>query len=213
MQINPYKSQIALHPKHLLPYPNARLLTQCMAQSKPYDQLWVDLGCGAGGFLLQHAEAFVEHRFVGFELRYKRLVRSAQKAERLRLHNVWFLHERAESFDTYFPPQTVDRLYILFPEPWPKWRDWDKRLLNGALLKKAGRVLKSGGLLCVKTDYSGQFLHFLSAVHRQNTFETVFFSNDINRQATPIGGVYSEFGMLFQQKQREVYGMVLQKQV
>ena len=212
MSANPYKSQLVHYPKYLFADPKIGLLRQHLAKSQPYEQLWVDLGCGAGTFLLQRAQAFFHYRFVGFEMRYKRLVRSAQKAKHLSLHNVWFLRERAESFDRYFSSHTLDRLYVLFPDPWPKLRDWNKRLLSAALLEKASKTLKMGGLLCVKTDYSGQFLHFLTMVHAQKALRPIFFSNNINQQTTSIGNAHSEFEMLFQQKKQAIYGMVLQRQ-
>jgi len=48
---------------------------------------------------------------------------------------------------------TLDRIYILFPDPWPKVRHHKRRIVNQELLDMASRVLKDGGELHLATDH------------------------------------------------------------
>jgi tRNA (guanine-N7-)-methyltransferase len=52
------------------------------------------------------------------------------------------------------PPDSIARLFVLFPDPWPKTRHWKRRLLNQATLALAARALTPGGRLRVATDWA-----------------------------------------------------------
>jgi tRNA (guanine-N7-)-methyltransferase len=48
---------------------------------------------------------------------------------------------------------TLDRVYILFPDPWPKKRHWKRRLIQGDTVVEFARVLKLGGEVRFATDW------------------------------------------------------------
>lgn len=50
------------------------------------------------------------------------------------------------------PDASVDFLYILNPDPWPKSRHHKRRIVNEANLEVYGRVLKDGGTMVQTTD-------------------------------------------------------------
>jgi tRNA (guanine-N7-)-methyltransferase len=52
------------------------------------------------------------------------------------------------------PDGAVDRLFILFPDPWPKLRHHKRRLVDAAFLTEAARLLKTGGHLRFATDWA-----------------------------------------------------------
>ena len=47
---------------------------------------------------------------------------------------------------------TIDRLYVLNPDPWPKTRHHKRRIINAANLDRFARLLKSGSWLVMATD-------------------------------------------------------------
>lgn len=51
------------------------------------------------------------------------------------------------------PDSFLDKVFVLFPDPWPKKRHADRRLINPDNLKEIARILKKGGILRVATDH------------------------------------------------------------
>ena len=52
------------------------------------------------------------------------------------------------------PDASLDRLFVLFPDPWPKARHHKRRLINAEVLADIVRVLKPGGRLRFATDWA-----------------------------------------------------------
>lgn len=64
------------------------------------------------------------------------------------------------------PDNFLDKIFVLFPDPWPKSRHANRRFINPENLKELARVLKKGGILRVATDhkiYKGWTLRQLSS--------------------------------------------------
>jgi tRNA (guanine-N7-)-methyltransferase len=222
-RINPYTRWVYDHPERLLPQPTPELLAEARAKAGRAEGTEVDLGCGSGNFLLQRAIHEPRHHHIGFELRFKRLVKSARKLEKDGLTNVWLLREAAERFADYFPPASVDRIYVHFPDPWPRPSQWKKRLIGQGFLSDLHRALKPGGELRLKTDHSGYFLHFLGLIQGVPGWQITEFSNDLHAGAARIWrrpsrlpralepNLETEFEQLFRSKRKAVYSLVLEK--
>jgi tRNA (guanine-N7-)-methyltransferase len=208
-EVNPYTRWVHEHPRVLLADPTPAALHALLgAAGAP---LVVDLGCGAGNFLLELAHRAPEARFVGFELRYKRLVKAARKAERAGLANVIFLREQAERLGDYFAPGSLSAVYVNFPDPWPRRADWKKRLVGPALLRALERLLEPGGRFFLQTDHSGYFLHVLSLRREAPGLRLAAFSNDHHRHGPPAGEARTEFEQLFRGQRKPVYRLVLER--
>ena len=50
------------------------------------------------------------------------------------------------------PKESIERFYILFPDPWPKKKHHTRRLLNKENIENICFSLKSGGKVCIATD-------------------------------------------------------------
>ncbi len=221
--INPYTRWVYDHPERLLPEPTPALLAQAREKAPAPAGLEVDLGCGSGNFLLRLAASRPERHFVGFELRFKRLVKSARKLEKDGLTNVWLIREAAERFGSYFGDATVDRVHVNFPDPWPRPSQWKKRLVSPRFLTELDRVLKPGGEFRLKTDHSGYFLHVLSLIHGLPGWRLTQFANDLHRGLPRVwqchadrprqleANLETEFEQLFRSKHKPVHFMTVEK--
>ncbi len=114
----------------------------------------VEIGSGKGRFLLQLAAERPDLSLLAVEraAKYHQLV--CDKAGRRGLSNVRLLRTTAE--DLLFrllEPESVDALYVLFPDPWPKKRHHKRRLFTLDVAKAMVRCLKSGAPLLVKSDH------------------------------------------------------------
>lgn len=212
--VNPYAHWVHDHPERLLAEPTPGQLARLRASAgRAPARVLVDLGCGSGQFLLGLGARRPEDDCIGFELRYKRLVKSARKLDRDGLANVWLLRAEAERFGGYFAPASIDIAFVNFPDPWPKRSQWKKRLMNQPFIHELERVLTPSGVLCLKTDHAGYFLHSLTLMNARAGWRTVDWSNDLHRRTRPMAecpeaAVETEFEQLFRSKRKAVFAAV-----
>ncbi len=116
----------------------------------------VEIGSGKGRFLLALAASRPERNLLAVERagRYHRLC--CERAAKHGLTNIRLLRTTAE--DLLFrllPPSSVDTLFILFPDPWPKTRHHKRRLITPESVAAMTAALRPAGRLLVKTDHAG----------------------------------------------------------
>lgn len=68
------------------------------------------------------------------------------------------------------PDNFFDKVYLLFPDPWPKKKHTDRRFVNVQNLKEIHRVLKKGGLFRIATDHPIYKRHVLRTMHNDKRF-------------------------------------------
>jgi len=122
--------------------------------------LHVDLGFGLGGFLCQMAAQHPEINFLGIERQLERMRKIDRRVAFRKLDNVRLMRIEAGYYLTYMLPEaSVDVLYILFPDPWPKLRHQHERLLGPGFIDAIHRSLKPDGVVHFATDHLPYF-HF-----------------------------------------------------
>ncbi|MCF7838310.1 MAG: tRNA (guanosine(46)-N7)-methyltransferase TrmB [Candidatus Marinimicrobia bacterium] len=118
----------------------------------------VDVGCGKGRFLLARAARFPASRFLGIDRQLRRLRKIERAALRGGALNIRLLRADAAYVTPYLlPDASVDTFYIFFPDPWPKKKHWDKRLLDDAFVDALAAKCKPGALVHFATDHLAYF--------------------------------------------------------
>ena len=127
--------------------------SEVFGRSAPVD---VEIGSGKGKFLLELAALRPERDFLAVERagKYHRLC--CDRAARRGITNVRLLRTTAE--DLHFRllrEASVEDIYVLFPDPWPKKRHHKRRLIKPEMVEAINRTLVPGGRLLIKTDHEG----------------------------------------------------------
>jgi tRNA (guanine-N7-)-methyltransferase len=164
--------------------------------------LHVDLGCGDGSFLCALAHRMPDKNFLGIERLLNRVRTSARKAATL--NNVRLLRlENSYAVRYLLPAESVERFYLLFPDPWPKRRHHRRRVFSHDLLDSIAAALGTGGVLHVATDQFDYFqqIERLRRVHPQ--FEIVC-GDDFILPST-------KFERKFREKGAPIYRLTLRK--
>ena len=116
--------------------------------------LEVDLGCGDGSFLVEMAQHYPERNFLGVERLLGRVRKVGRRASRLGLENLKVLRLEAKyTAEWLLPRHSVNRLHLLFPDPWPKARHHKRRLVQEPFLAALENILVPGGEFLFKTDH------------------------------------------------------------
>jgi tRNA (guanine-N7-)-methyltransferase len=115
---------------------------------------WVDVGFGTGDSLLWHAARAPEIDFLGIEVYPPGVGRALLRIDHDGLTNVRVLRQDAlEVFERRLPAASIDRVLLLFPDPWHKKRHHKRRIVRGDFLAGVARALKPGGVLHMATDW------------------------------------------------------------
>jgi len=112
----------------------------------------LEIGCGHGDYSVELAQKFPNRNFIGIDVKGARVYKGATKALELKLNNVAFIITRAEKLGDIFESNSVEEIYIPFPEPHVKRSKQNKRLISPILLKIYKALLTDSGLVHFKTD-------------------------------------------------------------
>jgi tRNA (guanine-N7-)-methyltransferase len=163
--------------------------------------LHIDLGCGDGSFLSALAPRAPDKNFLGIERLLNRVRTSARKAAAL--DNVRLL--RMESFYAVrylLPAESVERFYLLFPDPWPKRRHHHRRIVTPDFLGSIHAALQKNGSICIATDDVDYFGKIEEIAESNSSFASGDTDVDLPR---------SKFGRIFREKGATVHWLELRK--
>lgn len=164
-------------------------LTELFGADRP---VHVEIGSGKGRFLLKMAAELPEISFLAVERagKYHRLV--CEKAGRRGLENVRLLRTTAEDlFFRLLPPLSVDALYVLFSDPWPKKRHHKRRLFTPEVTEAMVSCLKPGAPLLVKSDHPGYATVIEGVLHQTQGLEVT--DPDQAFSGLPLTGFESKY--------------------
>ena len=119
--------------------------------------LWVEVGCGKGKFTAETAAANPDVLLIAVERCREAMVVAMEKAQNMGLKNVFFIDMDVANIEEIFAGFEIDRLFINFPDPWPRKKNAKRRLTHRGFLDKYCRVVKTGGEIHYKTDNAPLF--------------------------------------------------------
>lgn len=124
----------------------------------------LEIGCGKGRFITDHASAEPEVNFIAVEGQSSVVLRALEKAESRQLVNlrifIGFVHDLRD----YFEEGELSGIYLNFSDPWPKARHAKRRLTHRKKLENYKAVLADGGFIEFKTDNDGLFQFTLEEI-------------------------------------------------
>jgi len=119
--------------------------------------LWVEVGCGKGKFTAETAAANPDVLLIAIERCREAMVVAMEKAKNMGLTNVFFVDMDVALMEGCFQFGEIDRLFINFPDPWPRSKNAKRRLTFRTFLKMYSRVIREGGEIHFKTDNAPLF--------------------------------------------------------
>ena len=120
-------------------------------------QLWVEVGCGKGKFTAETAAANPDVLLIAVERCREAVVVAMEKARAMNLTNVFYIDTDVANIEDIFAPGEIDRLFINFPDPWPRKKNAKRRLTYRTFLDKYCRVVRQNGEIHFKTDNAPLF--------------------------------------------------------
>lgn len=119
---------------------------------KPAQPLWMEIGFGNGEHLSALLEQNPQVNFIGAEPFINGMTAFLRTIENHQEQNIRVHMDDALEVIYALPENSLERLYILNPDPWPKKRHNKRRIVRPETLDEYARVLKPEGLLIMATD-------------------------------------------------------------
>ena len=135
----------------------------------------LEIGFGDGDFLVESALRNPGNNYLGLEIKKRRVNKAVKRARRQRAVNVRFIHMDAEiAAGEIFRPDSFSTAYINFPDPWPKDRHKQHRIINRGFLKKLSGIMKQRANLEIASDHGEYVLNTLDTMRNIAMFDTVY---------------------------------------
>lgn len=134
----------------------------------------IEIGFGNGAHLLARAAAEPQHVFIGIEVHRPGVGRALLGAAQLPADNLRVInHDAVDVLSEQIPPDSIDEVQILFPDPWHKKRHHKRRLIQPRFVDLLASRLHVGGVLHVATDWEPYAQHISEVLRSCEALENV----------------------------------------
>lgn len=124
-------------------------LRQFFGDDRP---LWLEVGFGGGEHLVHQCQMHRHAGFIGCEPYINGVAMLLGKIRQAELDNLRIYPWDVRDVLEVLPDQSLDRAFLLYPDPWPKTRHHRRRFVTPEYLNPLARVMKPGAIFRVATD-------------------------------------------------------------
>jgi tRNA (guanine-N7-)-methyltransferase len=116
------------------------------------ERIVIEIGYGGGEHLARKAAEAPETGFIGCEVFTGGIGKMVQAMHAAELTNVRLFTDDALKLLVSLPAASIDEIYLLYPDPWPKTRHHKRRFVSPTTLAELARVIRPGGLFHFASD-------------------------------------------------------------
>ncbi|MDB5462292.1 MAG: putative S-adenosylmethionine-dependent methyltransferase [Phenylobacterium sp.] len=116
--------------------------------------IWLEIGFGGGEHMAAQAGLHPDVLVIGAEPFQNGVASALRHIDEQALGNVRVHDGDARDLMARLPDASLDRAFILFPDPWPKARHNKRRLVQAETVAELARLLKPGGALRFASDWA-----------------------------------------------------------
>ena len=149
-----------------------------------YDVIELEIGCGNGKFITELAMNNKDKYFIGIEYSYKAAKKAVSKAYKRGIKNLTIIFGEANNvIDKYLNGKYVfDKIYLNFPDPWPKKKHAHRRIFNKEFLNKIYPLLKDDGIFYSVTDDDNYALEIMNPIYKEvNNFKNILDNDYVHK--------------------------------
>jgi tRNA (guanine-N7-)-methyltransferase len=118
-----------------------------------YEEIEVDVGCGKGTFTMALAGGKPKTLVLAIDIISSRLKQLEKKVQRGKISNIkFFKGEAAFLLGVLLPDDSINKIHLICPDPWPKAKHRAHRLINSEFSGILTRVLKNKGIFHFASD-------------------------------------------------------------
>jgi tRNA (guanine-N7-)-methyltransferase len=130
----------------------------------------LEIGFGGAEHLLAQAQAEARTGFIGADAFLNAAAKALNGIDEHKLVNLRLHFGDASELLDWLPSQSLARIDLLYPDPWPKRRHWKRRFVQDESLQRLARILVAGGEFRFATDIPSSADHVLMRILRSPDF-------------------------------------------
>ena len=166
----------------------------------------LDVGCGEGEFIVELASRHPGKEFLGVEIKYGRIIKCLRRTKLNGLSNLKFALCDATIFiEKILPSNSLNKVFINNPDPWPKEKHQKNKLIRASFLKALYSKMKRKGALYIKTD-SREYFEKIKEDIKKTKFSIDRTKNNFDSSLT-----LTKFQELYKKENRKILGVKLIK--
>lgn len=119
---------------------------------KRFSEIRLEIGFGGGEHLIHRAQERPDLGFIGVEPFVNSMAKLIGRVDELGLDNIRVYDDDATQVLDWLPEGCIDRIDLLYADPWPKRKHWKRRFVSQVNLERFHRVLKPKGLFLFASD-------------------------------------------------------------
>src|SRR5579871_1009924 len=124
----------------------------CNLFSPLVDRVALEIGFGGGEHMVTQAADNPRTGFIGVEPFVNGMAKALAAIESRDLQNIRLHFDDALNLIAWLPAQSLARIDLIHPDPWPKRRHWKRRFVQDEMIARLARVLRAGGEFRFVTD-------------------------------------------------------------
>lgn len=175
-------------------------LNEAFSSNNP---IHVELGCGKGKFLRETALKNPGINYFGFEKSVKVAYRCAKCMFEEDPDNYFIVYSNGDILTEVFEPNSIERIYLNFSDPWPKPSHYKRRLTHRNFLEVYRKVLREGGEIHMKTDNNDLFEYSLQEL-KADGWEILMCTRDLHGSEFVKDNVMTEYEERFVQQGKKI---------
>lgn len=137
---------------------------------------YLEIGFGYGESFAKRALTDKNVNYIGCETYSKGVANLIDSIEKDSIKNIEIFNGDARILLENIPDHSIDKIFILYPDPWPKKRHNKRRIINEKFLELIHKKLKKYGILFFTTDVTDYADWVIEKVRNSNLFIADFSS-------------------------------------
>lgn len=139
----------------------------------------LEIGFGMGASLAEQAANSQDKNFLGIEVHRPGVGALLARLKENGANNVRVVaHDAIEILEFMVPDNSLDKVQLFFPDPWPKKRHHKRRIVKPEFVQKLREKLKVGGVFHMATDWENYAEHMLEVMQGELGWKNLSSSND-----------------------------------
>ena len=136
----------------IIEYHKSEMLSNKIIFPENYKKINLEIGFGNGEFLIKNAISKPEELFIGVEVYLNGIAKVLKTISDFKLTNILLSNLNCSYFLPAISDKSVDRIFIINPDPWTKKRHHKRRLISYKIIKLLKQIIKTKDSIFITTD-------------------------------------------------------------
>ena len=153
--------------EYVIKYHHNKNFNKKIVLPNEFKKVCIEIGFGNGDFLIKNAISYPEELFIGIEVYLNGIAKVLKTITDLGLKNIILSNLNSIYFLEALMHNSIDKIFIINPDPWIKKRHNKRRLISFEFLELLSKIIKSENSIYITTD-SRSYLNDIKDIFSEN---------------------------------------------